>query len=188
MVTPPVLSRGLSDIRDLDDLGIAFEVHFQSQLITLEDIEAVARLMRTLVEIVNDELRNRDFDPELTLVTEVAVSPGSFKFLAKLKKFSPTEWKPENKTVAATILAALIGLGGRSLPPNQPPPPPPTPIVEQLSPACIDLANKALREFDANIRKLPKSGDAKFTITCGGVKEQIEIKWDAKGWGTTPNQ
>jgi hypothetical protein len=185
MVTPPVLSPRLSDIRDLDDLGIAFEVHFQSQLITLDDVEAVARLMRTLVEIVNDELRSRDFDPEVMLVTEVTVSGGSFKFLARLKKFSPTEWKPEHKTVAATILAALIGLGGRTVQPNPTPPPPPTPIVEQLSPACIDLTNEALREFDANIRKLPKSGNAKFTITCGAVKEQIEIKWDAKGGGSS---
>jgi hypothetical protein len=65
--------RERTDLEDGDALSASMsvgslrEVYFQSELITLDDIEAVARVMRILVEITNDELRSQNFDPDLML-------------------------------------------------------------------------------------------------------------------------
>jgi hypothetical protein len=165
------------DWQQLEDVGVVFEGRFQSELVTLDDVEAFSRLMRRLVEAVDSELHNRSELGQFVLVTDVVVTGGSFKIVAKLKSLNPLHWNAGNKNAAAIILAAVIGLAG---PTPRPPPPPSAPVQQVISPECVSKAAEAGRDFNANVRKLPKSGSAVFSVSCGPFQEKIEYHWDNK--------
>jgi hypothetical protein len=156
------------DLSQLANISVALEGRFDSTLITLEDVEIFARLMRQLVEAAQYELSDR-LGSEVVLVTEVRVAGGSIRIFAKIKKMGQSLWGATNKQAAATILAAIIGIGPTVLGRGDQPPRP-------IDPGCANRVEEAFREFDANARKLPKGYKATFKMTCGKISVESVIE------------